>query len=184
VESPDYDHAYVRVSNDGADWVTVWENTEEITDNSWTQMELDISAVADGEETVYLRWTMGETDPGWRYCGWNIDDIEIWALDLVLAGVDDEHVFAARLDPARPNPFNPVTTIAFALPEAGPARLAVYDVSGRLVAVLAEGVHEAGEHEAVWNGRDAAGRQLGSGVYFVRLETAGFVSTRKMVMVK
>ncbi len=184
VESPDYDHAYVRVSNDGADWVTVWENTEEITDNSWTQMELDISAVADGEETVYLRWTMGETDPGWRYCGWNIDDIEIWGLDLILTGVDDEHVFAARLDPARPNPFNPVTTIAFALPEAGPARLAVYDVSGRLVAVLAEGVHEAGEHEAVWNGRDTAGRQLGSGVYFVRLETAGSVSTRKMVMVK
>ena len=184
VEQPQYDHAYVRVSSDGTNWVTVWENTVEITDNSWTQMELDISAVAHGQETVYLRWTMGTTDGGWTYCGWNIDDIEIWGLDRILAGVDDEHVFATRLDPARPNPFNPVTTIAFALPEAGPARLAVYDVSGRLVAVLAEGVHEAGEHEAVWNGRDAAGRQLGSGVYFVRLEFAGSVSTRKMVMVK
>ncbi len=184
VENPDYDHAYVRVSNDGTSWVTVWENTVEITDSNWTQMELDISAVADGEETVYLRWTMGETDVGWRYCGWNIDDIEIWGLDRVLAGVDDEHIVEARLDPARPNPFNPMTTIAFALPESGPARLAVYDVGGRLVAVLAEGVHAAGEHEAVWNGRDAAGRQLGSGVYFVRLEAAGSVSTRKMVMVK
>jgi C1A family cysteine protease len=185
VEQPLYDHAYVRVSNDGTNWVTVWENTVEITDNGWTQMELDLSAVADGEETVYLRWTMGTTDGGWTYCGWNIDDIEIWGLNLVLSGIDDdEQVFAARLDPARPNPFNPVTTIAFALPEAGPARLAVYNVSGRLVAVLAEGVLDAGEHEAVWNGRDATGRQLGSGVYFVRLEVAGSVSTRKMVMVK
>ena len=184
VEQPQYDHAYVRVSSDGTNWVTVWENTVEITDSGWTQMELDISAVADGQETVYLRWTMGTTDGGWTYCGWTIADIEIWGLDRVLAGVEDEHLFAVRLDPARPNPFNPMTTIAFALPEPGPARLAVYDVSGRLVTVLADGVHEAGEHEAVWNGRDAAGRQLGSGVYFVRLEAADSVSTRKMVMVK
>jgi len=184
VEQPTYDHAYVYVSNDGANWVKVWENTVGIEDDSWTQMELDISAVADGQETVYLRWTMGTTDGGWTYCGWNIDDIEIWGLERVLSGVDDEHVLAARLDPARPNPFNPSTTIAFALPEAGAARLAVYDVSGRLVTVLADGLHDAGEHAAVWDGRDSAGRQLGSGVYFVRLEAAGSVSTRKMVMVK
>jgi len=184
VEQPQYDHAYVRVSSDGTNWVTVWENAVEITDSGWTQMELDISAVAGGQEAVYLRWTMGMTDGGWTYCGWNIDDIEIWGLDRVLAGVDDEHLFAMRLDPARPNPFNPMTTIAFALPESGSARLAVYDVGGRLVTVLADGPHDAGEHKAVWNGRDAAGRQLGSGVYFVRLEAAGFVSTRKMVMVK
>ncbi len=184
VEQPQYDHAYVRVSSDGTNWVTVWENTAEITDSGWTQMELDISAIAAGQETVYLRWTMGTTDGGWTYCGWNIDDIEIWGLAQVLSGIDDDHVTAARLDPARPNPFNPMTTIAFALPEAGPARLAVYDVGGRLVTVLADGPHDAGEHKAVWNGRDAAGRRLGSGVYFVRLEAAGFVSTRKMVRVK
>jgi C1A family cysteine protease len=184
VERPLYDHAYVRVSNDGTNWVTVWENTETIEDDSWTQMELDISAVADRQETVYLRWTMGTTDGGWTYCGWNIDDIEIWGLDRAPVGVDDAEFAAVRLDAARPNPFNPSTTIAFALPEAGPARLAVYDVAGRLVAVLAEGLHDAGEHRATWDGRDAEGRQLGSGVYFVRLEAAGKLATRKMVMVK
>ncbi|MBC8525413.1 MAG: T9SS type A sorting domain-containing protein [Candidatus Cloacimonetes bacterium] len=81
VEQPAYDHAYVRVSNDGTNWFTVWQNETEITDFYWHQMDLDISEVADNQPTVYLRWTMGTTDVGWRYCGWNIDDIQIFALD-------------------------------------------------------------------------------------------------------
>jgi len=80
VEQPVYDHAYVRVSNNGTDWVTVWENTAEIADTSWVRQEIDISAVADNQPTVYLRWTMGTTDSGWQYCGWNLDDVEILAL--------------------------------------------------------------------------------------------------------
>jgi hypothetical protein len=79
VEEPAYDHAYVRVSNDGTDWVTVWQNTETIEDSSWSLQNIDISAVADNQPAVYLRWTMGQTDVGWRFCGWNIDDIELSA---------------------------------------------------------------------------------------------------------
>jgi hypothetical protein len=81
VEQPTYDHAYVRVSNNGTDWTTVWQNAATIEDSAWTQMDLDISAVADDQPTVYLRWTMGTSDGGWRYCGWNIDDVEIVATD-------------------------------------------------------------------------------------------------------
>ena len=80
VEQPLYDHAYVRVSTDGSDWTTIWANSEQIADDSWTLQEFDISSVADGEATVYLRWTMGETDGSWKFCGWNIDDVEIWAI--------------------------------------------------------------------------------------------------------
>jgi len=80
VEGPAYDHAYVRISNDGLEWTTVWQNNEEIADTSWSDMNLDISDVADNQPTVYLRWTMGATDSGWRYCGWNIDDIEIFGI--------------------------------------------------------------------------------------------------------
>jgi len=80
VEQPSYDHAYIRISNDGTDWITVWENEEEITDYNWVPVEIDISDVADNESTVYLRWTMGTTDVGWQYCGWNIDDVSIYAL--------------------------------------------------------------------------------------------------------
>ena len=81
VEQPAYDHAYVRVSNDGNNWTTVWDNGAEITDSSWIYQEFDISAVADDQPEVYLRWTMGTTDSGWCYCGWNIDDIQILAID-------------------------------------------------------------------------------------------------------
>jgi len=80
VETPTYDHAYVRVSNDGSSWTTVWENSAEVTDSSWSMVEYDISDVADGESTVYLRWTMGTTDSSWQYSGWNIDDVQIYAL--------------------------------------------------------------------------------------------------------
>ncbi len=79
VEQPIYDHAYVRVSNNGTNWTTVWENSGGIEDSSWVEMDIDISAVADNQSDVYLRWTMGTTDSGWRYCGWNIDDVQLTA---------------------------------------------------------------------------------------------------------
>jgi C1A family cysteine protease len=80
VEQPRYDKASIRVSADGATWTTIWENPVEITDDAWQQVEYDISAVADGSDDVRIRWTMGPTDGGWRYCGWNIDDVELLAI--------------------------------------------------------------------------------------------------------
>ncbi len=80
VEQSQYDHAYVRISTDGTSWITVWENSGEIADDKWVQQEIDISEVADGAETLYVQWTMGSTDEGYTYCGWNIDDVEIWGL--------------------------------------------------------------------------------------------------------
>ncbi len=77
VEQPSYDHASVRISADGTNWMTVWENDAEVADTTWIPIDFDISSVADNTETLYLRWTMGTTDGGYTYCGWNIDDIEI-----------------------------------------------------------------------------------------------------------
>ncbi|UCG31593.1 MAG: M28 family peptidase [Phycisphaerales bacterium] len=85
VEQPSYDHAYVRISNNGTDWVTLWENAAEVADTEWIEMEFDISAYADNQPTVYLRWTMGTTDYAWTYCGWNIDDIQISGLECTSA---------------------------------------------------------------------------------------------------
>jgi subtilisin-like proprotein convertase family protein len=80
VQGPADDVASVSVSNDGAGWVTVWENAGRIQDPGWTQQTIDISSVADGQPTVYLRWTMGPTDEAIRFCGWNLDDVEVWGL--------------------------------------------------------------------------------------------------------
>jgi len=80
VETSSYDHAYVRVSNDGTNWATIWSNPGSVADDSWILQEFDISSIADNQPIVYLRWTMGETDGSVEYCGWNIDDIQIVAL--------------------------------------------------------------------------------------------------------
>ncbi|UCD94213.1 MAG: choice-of-anchor J domain-containing protein [Candidatus Zixiibacteriota bacterium] len=83
VEIPTHDHAYVRVSNNGTDWTTVWQNTSCLGDLDWQSMDLDISAIADGQTTVYLRWTMGPTNPWTRYCGWNIDDVRVISYECI-----------------------------------------------------------------------------------------------------
>jgi hypothetical protein len=77
VEQPVYDRAAVAVSNNGIDWVEIWNNYAIIADLDWTTVEFDISAAAANQESVYLRWIMGPTDGGLRYNGWNIDDVRV-----------------------------------------------------------------------------------------------------------
>ena len=83
-----------------------------------------------------------------------------------------------------PNPFNPKTTIAFTMPAAGEARLAIVDVSGREVRSLLDGPLGAGEQAIVWDGKDAAERPSSSGVYFARLTTASGSATSALVLLK
>ena len=77
-----------------------------------------------------------------------------------------------RLGAPRPNPFNPQTTIEYALAADGPVRLEVFSVDGRRVAVLVDGPQAAGSHSATWQGRDSAGRAVASGTYMYRLTHA------------
>lgn len=85
---------------------------------------------------------------------------------------------------AWPNPFNPSTRLDFTLPAAGPARLAVYDVAGRELALLHEGPLPAGPAGFAWDGRDAEGRALPSGVYLARLSLPGAQRQAKLVMLR
>jgi hypothetical protein len=83
-----------------------------------------------------------------------------------------------------PNPFNPTTTVSFALDAPGFASLRVFDLAGRLVRVLETGRLDAGEHATVWRGRDLAGRRVASGVYLAVLETAGGVTSRRLTLAR
>ncbi|MFH1419971.1 MAG: C25 family cysteine peptidase [Planctomycetota bacterium] len=81
VESATYDHANIQVSNNGSTWTPVWDHSGGSTsDGAWALASFDISSVADEQSTVYIRWGMGTTDGSITYCGWNIDDIEIWGV--------------------------------------------------------------------------------------------------------
>ncbi|MBD3166842.1 T9SS type A sorting domain-containing protein [bacterium] len=78
-----------------------------------------------------------------------------------------------------PNPFNAVATVQFGLPTTSAVTLRVYNSLGREVATLLDGTLQAGVHKAIFNGRD-----LASGVYLVRMQTAGFVQVQPMVLTK
>ena len=84
----------------------------------------------------------------------------------------------------RPNPMFGETTIRFALPDAAPVHLRVYDVRGRAVATIAQRTMSAGEHMLHWNGRDDAGNRVAQGMYFYELTVGGQRFTRKMMVVR
>ncbi len=91
----------------------------------------------------------------------------------------------------RPNPFNPATRITFSLSARGaegPARLDVFDVAGRHIASLFDGIASPGEHTVAWNGRPDAGDEIGggirSGTYLARLATCEGSTSRKLILLK
>ena len=83
-----------------------------------------------------------------------------------------------------PNPFNPETTVGFTMGRAMRITLTVYDVNGGEVATLVDGEMAAGTHTVRWNGRDASGQAVASGVYLYRLRAGQRVQTRKMVLIR
>jgi hypothetical protein len=115
------------------------------------------------------------------------------SINVVLVGVGDPTAaMPSRFGLAQnyPNPFNPATKIEYALPEQATVSLRIYNVLGQEVATLVKGLRNAGHHEAVWNGRTSSGNQVGSGLYFYRLEAkstgsgAGYFDMKKMLLVK
>ncbi len=147
---------------------------------------------------------MWEWDPGWNWHAWsftanaNTTTIEFYSLmtgdtgptlDSVTValsstvGVDPSEAPAFALSSFAPNPMRDASTIEFSLPQAMSVRLAVYDLTGREVAVLAEGPHLAGPHVARWDGRNARGR-ASSGVYYVQLTAPGRRATQRIVVLR
>ena len=144
-----------------------------MTANSWQALLVAgavlLAALPAGAEQGY-----GDSAP----FGLNTDAISDVADDPALLRVN-------RLDPCRPNPFNPATTITYELADRSVVHLAIYDLRGRLVRTLigAETL-PPGAHAVAWNGRDDRGAMAAGGVYVYRLRTAEFVASRRMTLVK
>ncbi len=83
-----------------------------------------------------------------------------------------------------PNPFNTNTTIRYYLPEPGPVVLEIYDVAGRKIIELVNKEQAKGRHQIEWDGRDAGGTFVGSGIYFSRLRADKKVVSKKLVMIR
>ena len=117
-----------------------------------------------------------------------LESVRLMTFD-VWVGVDDplppgEVLGRLNLTQNRPNPFCPETRMSFTMPAEGRAELRVYSVGGRLVRTLIDGPMTAGPHTVTWDGRDASGREVASGVYFCALAALGIEENIKMLLVR
>jgi len=124
-------------------------------------------------------WRSGVADDG------KTGQYRLKVLRTDVSGVPDGTVpRVSGITGVHPNPFNPQTAIAFDMAKSGSVTLRVFDVQGKLVRVLADGVFAAGHHQLAWNGTDDTGRLVASGVYFVRLNGDGVEDLPKMMLLK
>jgi hypothetical protein len=147
--------------------------------------------------TVDPVWTDSPLEAPWRYghdglfsYGFGVGPVLITSLasgaELLLVDLQNLVITAAptptpsplALD-AAPNPFNPATTLSFALPADGPARLEIHDLAGRRLAILHDGPLAAGPHTFAWQPRG-----LASGVYLARLSSAAGTATVRVTLVE
>lgn len=129
------------------------------------------------------------------YLDASVEPGRTYTYELVITSLDGDLVrsqpatvttprLATVLSQNRPNPFRTGTTIAYTLGEATDVVVAVYDAAGRVVVRLNDGRRGAGSYHIAWDGRDASGRNVSSGVYFYRLEGVAGVAPQKMILTR
>ncbi len=156
----------LRVNDGAAQRVTFSGPTGEA--GTWLRRGLKVS-LQPGLNTLVL-----EKEDGWMH----LDYLEISENTLAVATAPDDAPGALTLG-NRPNPFRDETTIAFTLDAPAPVTLAVFDVTGRRVALLIDGLQPAGTHAVPF-----AARGLASGVYFFRLHTPTATVTQRMLLLR
>lgn len=146
------------------------------------------SAPADLEpgETLTVALAFIQTSSPEKFAAAADDARNHWDLYTgVLGGGGDQNLLPrAHLAQNYPNPFNPETMISYALARDAGVRLEIFNLLGQSVRILADGWNTAGQQSVVWDGRDQAGQQVASGVYFYRLQAGQETTTRKMVLLR
>jgi hypothetical protein len=105
-------------------------------------------------------------------------------VDGMVAEIEASMPETFALDQNYPNPFNPITTITYSLPVPSHVNISVYNVLGQKVITLEKGWVNTGNHQTLWNGRDAGGNAVSSGLYFYSLEAENFRQIKKMLFLK
>ena len=106
------------------------------------------------------------------------------AYDVVSTTLENTMPLEFEVYPAYPNPFNPVTTIRYYLPNEGFVNITVYDMVGREMKVLQRGIQAPGYGKVQWNATNDKGQPVSAGVYLYQINIGGKMDTRKMVLLK
>jgi hypothetical protein len=187
--APNTDLWTVDVSNDGGtNWVTAESTTQTIPDPldpAWTTNEINVVTLFGTPNQVRLRFRARDTGTA-SVVEAGVDEIRVMASfgSTDVSEIPASSALSFSLSQNQPNPFSPNTRIDFAIPTKGNVDLAVYDVAGRLVRMLASGAREAGRYSVQWDGKDNGGARVSAGVYFYRLTSQGESLTRKMTVLK
>ena len=145
------------------------------------------------QTTIATAWTDPVTASWWAHV-YRLAAVDFAGNESELAAPDPDCVTGVEAGDApgdyvlllnRPNPFNPMTTIGFGLPQPSRVRLGIYDLAGRRVRALLTGApYPAGWHRVSWDGKDDGGQPQATGVYFYRLETQACTLSRKMTLLR
>ena len=166
-----------RVNGDAPNFVPKIQGT--FTETSTPACFLKVDSLAVPGDTIAAVYTIATQTQPPIFSRWGLR-IVIEMPPLVLNGASGP---TAATGPV-PNPFNPTTTLRYRVDEAGPVVLEIFDVRGTHVATVVDANLRAGRHSAEWDGRDARGNAVGSGVYFARLISPGGTRSFKLTVVK
>ena len=189
IGSPDDDHFYFQGFNPdyategkiSLDTLALFGSDERFYPQNGMKIPLDIyfHDNDNGEFQGRVGFSRFSTDQQWN-------NPREWAWTWIgnqstVADVDDNDIITGNfaLYPNYPNPFNPVTSIKFSLPEDQIVSLKIYNIAGQVIQTLVDGKYIAGTHAVQWNASTSA-----SGVYFYRLQAGDRSITQKMILVK
>jgi hypothetical protein len=165
----------------------------------YTQAMLDSATVTDETTLKLFRfdagggiWTQLVTvvDASANTATATTSSFSVWGLGSATpTGIEMENEAKAlpnsfALQHARPNPFNPSTTIAYEVPEQAQITLTIYNLLGQEVVRLVDQVQAAGTYEVIWNGRNVHGQPVGSGIFLYRMSAGDFQENKKMTLLK
>jgi len=186
--TPGSDNWIVQGTTDGGSTWFELENTSE-SSNGWEKVLLRLGDFLPLTDNLQLRFIAADEGAG-TLVEAGLDDLQL------LSRIDppdtpEDPQLPTRFDLAQnfPNPFNPITTIPFSLPEPGIVTIAIYDPLGRKVAGILSDGFDAGLHSVDWDGIDADGERVASGIYIYQIEvmqnsTVVFTKSRKLLLVR
>jgi len=171
----------ISIGKNESDWMDAGLYKTISLDQNWSEQSIDFKTKPDIIANNKLDFQLGsQTGEIW------IDDVSLIEKDAISASSyhTESGGKPCQLVQNFPNPANPSTTIAYALSEAQTVDLSVFNIVGTKVRNLVHERQNSGNHTIIWNGLDACERSLPSGIYFYQIVTAGFKSTKKLVLVR